>query len=82
MLINRALQCRVLLQSSEGWISGGYFVLNRKAIDYIEGDEVIWERDPAESGRRAHRRNGRQLTMCLVELKQVGNINVRARRRL
>ena len=39
-------------QSSEGWISGGYFVLNRKAIDYIEGDEVIWERDPVE--RLAH----------------------------
>jgi glucose-1-phosphate cytidylyltransferase len=32
----------------EGWINGGYFVLNRKAFDYIEGDETIWERGPVE----------------------------------
>ncbi len=36
------------LQSGDNWINGGYFVLNRKAIDYIEGDETIWERDPVE----------------------------------
>ncbi len=35
-------------QASEGWINGGYFVLNRKAIDYIEGDESVWEREPIE----------------------------------
>ncbi len=35
-------------EASEGWINGGYFVLNRDAIDYIEGDETIWERDPVE----------------------------------
>ncbi len=39
-------------ETSEGWINGGYFVLNAKAIDYIEGDETIWERDPVE--RLAH----------------------------
>ncbi len=39
-------------QSSEGWISGGYFVLNRKVMDYIEADETMWERDPVE--RLAH----------------------------
>jgi len=35
-------------QTSEGWINGGFFVLNRKVIDYIDGDETIWERDPVE----------------------------------
>jgi glucose-1-phosphate cytidylyltransferase len=35
-------------QSSEGWINGGYFVLNPAAIDYIEGDETVWERGPVE----------------------------------
>jgi glucose-1-phosphate cytidylyltransferase len=35
-------------QTSEGWINGGYYVLNRKVIDYIEDDETIWERDPIE----------------------------------
>jgi glucose-1-phosphate cytidylyltransferase len=29
-------------------ISGGFFVLSRKVIDYIDGDDTIWERDPLE----------------------------------
>jgi len=33
-------------EAGEGWINGGYFVLSPKAIDYIDGDESIWERDP------------------------------------
>lgn len=35
-------------QSAQGWINGGFFVLNPKAIDYIENDETIWERRPIE----------------------------------
>jgi glucose-1-phosphate cytidylyltransferase len=35
-------------ESGEGWINGGFFVLNRKAIDYIQGDDTAWERDPIE----------------------------------
>lgn len=35
-------------EASEGWINGGYFVLNRRAIDYIDGDDSIWERDPIQ----------------------------------
>ena len=35
-------------QAAEGWINGGYFVLHSKAIDYVEGDETIWERTPVE----------------------------------
>lgn len=35
-------------EEGEGRINGGYFVLNRKAIDYIDNDEVIWERAPLE----------------------------------
>jgi len=35
-------------QSGEGWINGGFFVLNRKAIDYIESDDTVWERAPIE----------------------------------
>ncbi len=31
-----------------GWVNGGYFVLSRKAIDYIEGDDTVWEREPME----------------------------------
>ena len=35
-------------QTGEGWINGGFFVLNRKALDYIDGDETLWEREPME----------------------------------
>ena len=35
-------------ESGEGWISGGYFVLSPKVIDYIDNDETIWEREPME----------------------------------
>lgn len=34
--------------TSEGWINGGYFVLNRRALDYVEGDDTAWEREPVE----------------------------------
>ena len=32
----------------EGWINGGFFVLHRDVIDYIDDDETIWERGPVE----------------------------------
>ena len=35
-------------QSEGGWINGGFFVLNREALDYIDGDDSIWERAPLE----------------------------------
>ena len=35
-------------QTGEGWINGGFFVLDRKVIDYVDGDETLWERDPME----------------------------------
>jgi glucose-1-phosphate cytidylyltransferase len=31
-----------------GWINGGFFVLNPKVGDYIEGDSTVWEREPLE----------------------------------
>jgi glucose-1-phosphate cytidylyltransferase len=31
-----------------GWVNGGYFVLSPKAIDYIDGDATVWEREPME----------------------------------
>jgi glucose-1-phosphate cytidylyltransferase len=36
-------------ENSEGWINGGYFILEPKALDYIEGDDTIWERGPIEA---------------------------------
>ncbi len=31
-----------------GWINGGFFVLSPSVIDYIKGDETIWEHEPLE----------------------------------
>jgi len=31
-----------------GWINGGFFVLSPKVLDYIAGDETLWEREPME----------------------------------
>lgn len=31
-----------------GWINGGYFVLSPKVLDFIDGDDTVWERDPME----------------------------------
>jgi glucose-1-phosphate cytidylyltransferase len=50
-------------QTSEGWINGGFFVLEPRVLDYIAADDTIWERDPleriaAEGQLRAFRHEG------------------------
>jgi glucose-1-phosphate cytidylyltransferase len=34
--------------TGEGWVNGGFFVLEPGVTDFISGDETIWERDPLE----------------------------------
>lgn len=33
----------------EGFINGGFFVLNSKALNYVEGDNTIWEKEPLKN---------------------------------
>ena len=35
-------------RGGEGWISGGFFILEPVVLDYIEGDATVWERQPLE----------------------------------
>ncbi len=35
-------------QSGEGWINGGFFVLEPAVFDFIDGDDTIFERGPLE----------------------------------
>lgn len=35
-------------QLGEGWINGGFFVLEPQVMEYIEGDATTWEREPLE----------------------------------
>lgn len=36
-------------QTGEGWINGGFFVLERGALDTIAGNETTWELEPLET---------------------------------
>lgn len=36
-------------QAEGGWINGGFMVMEPKVLDYITGDETIFERDPLEN---------------------------------
>ena len=35
-------------QTGEGWINGGFFVLQPEIIKYIDDDQSFWERKPLE----------------------------------
>jgi glucose-1-phosphate cytidylyltransferase len=35
-------------QIGEGWINGGFFVLEPGVLDYISGDNILWEHEPLE----------------------------------
>jgi glucose-1-phosphate cytidylyltransferase len=46
-----------------GWVNGGFFILEPAAIDYIDGDDTVWEQEPlgrmAEEGKLfAYRHDG------------------------
>jgi len=44
-------QVTSFMEKPEGegnWVNSGFFVLEPEVLDYIEGDETIWERDPLE----------------------------------
>jgi glucose-1-phosphate cytidylyltransferase len=32
----------------EGWINGGFFILEKEVLNLIEGDQMIWEREPMQ----------------------------------
>lgn len=35
-------------QAGEGWINGGFFVLEPQVLDYIHGDDVYFQKEPLE----------------------------------
>ncbi|TRW92186.1 glucose-1-phosphate cytidylyltransferase [Candidatus Methylobacter oryzae] len=35
-------------QGDGNWVNGGFFVLSAKVLDYIHGDDTVWEREPME----------------------------------
>jgi glucose-1-phosphate cytidylyltransferase len=60
--------------AGEGWINGGFFVLQPEVLDFIDGDPVIWEHEPmerlaAEGQLVAYRHDG--FWQCMDTLRDV-----------
>jgi glucose-1-phosphate cytidylyltransferase len=36
-------------KSDSAWVNGGFFVLEPAVLDYIKGDDTIWEKEPLET---------------------------------
>jgi glucose-1-phosphate cytidylyltransferase len=45
---DRVVSFREKSRADEGWINGGFFVLQPQVLDYIAGDDTIFERGPLE----------------------------------
>ena len=61
------------VQGEDGWINGGFFVLQPEVLDYIGGDETIWEREPIETLARSGQLMGfrhRGFWSCMDTLKE------------
>lgn len=65
-------------QVGEGWINGGFFVLEPGVLDYLTGDDCIFERDPleqlaGEGQLAAYRHEG--FWQCMDTLRDVRHLN-------
>ncbi len=65
-------------QTSQGWINGGFFVLEPKVFDYISGDNTVFEREPlerlAEAGQlMAYRHRG--FWQCMDTMRDKNYLN-------
>jgi glucose-1-phosphate cytidylyltransferase len=78
-LANNKNQIETFREKPEGdgaWINGGFFVLEPEAIDYIDDDLTVWEREPMENLARdgmlsAYRHNGYWQNMDSLRDKNV-----------
>ena len=65
-------------QIGEGWINGGFFVLEPAVLDYIRGDETLFEREPLEKlardGQLAAYKHDR-FWQCMDTLRDVTLLN-------
>ncbi|HEX9760765.1 MAG TPA: sugar phosphate nucleotidyltransferase, partial [Candidatus Acidoferrales bacterium] len=65
-------------QIGEGWINGGFFVLEPRVLDYIDSDATIFEREPLErlaAGGQLVAYRHEQFWQCMDTLRDVRNLN-------
>lgn len=70
---NRVIKFFEKPESGEGWINGGFFVLNPTAIDYVRGDDTVWERECVEKLAHDEQLNGYRhfsFWSCMDTLKE------------
>jgi glucose-1-phosphate cytidylyltransferase len=59
----RVTHFREKARESDAWVNGGFFVLEPQVLDYIDGDDTVWEGEPmgrlSEEGQlAAYRHDG------------------------
>jgi glucose-1-phosphate cytidylyltransferase len=75
---NLAVHFEEKTQLGEGWINGGFFVLEPGIASFIEGDHTLWEKSPmtrlAADGQLAAYRHG-GFWQCMDTLRDVQYLN-------
>ena len=64
-------------EAAEGWINGGFFVLQPEAIDYVDSDDCIWERTGVERLARDGQLMGYRhcgFWSCMDTIKEKNNL--------
>jgi glucose-1-phosphate cytidylyltransferase len=75
---DRVVEFQEKPQTSEGWINGAFFVLEPEVLDFIDGDDTMWEHEPmrrlAEAGElMAYRHDGFWACMDTIRDKRLLN---------
>lgn len=74
---NNVTSFREKKKEDSGWINGGFMVLHPKVIDYIDGDNISFEREPLEKMARegqldCYKHNG--FWQCMDTLRDKENL--------
>jgi glucose-1-phosphate cytidylyltransferase len=70
---DRIVAFREKPHGDEGWINGGFYVLDRKTLEYIKGDETVWEKEPLERLTKENQLTGyrhERFWSCMDTLKE------------
>ena len=64
------------ISANEGWINGGFFVLSKKVLNYIDSDETTFEKSPLETLSRtshlaAYKHNGFWYPVDTIREKEI-----------
>ena len=72
---NKVIKFSEKIKGDQGWVNGGFFVLNKKILNYIEDDNTILEQDSLpklalENQIQAYKHNGFWYPMDTIRDKE------------